>query len=128
MEILLVEALVKLLSGSALEGRIPQEKEWLCYRLAEDGLTIQCQGEPVPLELLMEMIWREPVKTPDQWVTEAKALIAMGATLVDSETLAGVLAKVSDLEAEHTAALNTKTDSKDPFVDDKYYMYRLTPK
>jgi hypothetical protein len=106
--ILLVDALVQLLSGDGLQGRDPfqepaSEDEWLDYRLSEDGITLTCQGKPVPLENLMTLEWRTPVKTPDQWVKEAKALLEMGASQVDSNTLRGVLAKLADLEAKPAA-------------------------
>jgi hypothetical protein len=96
---LLVEALVHLFNDKPLEGQLGLGK-WLEYRVSDDGTKVLRQGEPVRLEDLLEIEWRVPEKSPDTWVKEAKALLEMGAKTVDAPTLAGVLAKVSELETQ----------------------------
>ena len=96
---LLVEALMQLASGRTLEGRLSEGK-WFEYRVSDDGTEVLRQGEPVRLEDFVEIEWREATKSPDVWVKEAKALLEMGASMIDVDTLAGVLAKVSELETQ----------------------------
>lgn len=100
---LLTEALMKLAEGKTLEGRLGNGK-WFEYRVSDDGTEILLHGDPVRLDDFIDLEWRDATKTSDVWVKEAKALLEMGAQKVDAGTLSGVLAKVSELEAQANEA------------------------